>query len=258
MKRTYCILLLLIGSVASSYAQVNDSMNQSINTDTTKNETYDGDYKNINLPPISVFLETAKSYSDVMFYEQKTKEAEYLLKAAKKEWLKYFRAQGNYQYGTNNSFVSQLTGEPLPEYSSTTRQVQSWYNGGVVVSIPFDDLFSRKNKTNAAKARLNQATYEAERAIENRQILILETYNEVIKNIALMKVKAEAVALYNAQMQISERDFVNGRINIIDLSLERSRRADAIIKYEESKASLHNAVTILELLTKIKIIRNKE
>lgn len=213
------------------------------------------DYANINLPPVSEFLDAATSYSDVRFYEERVKEQEELLKISKKEWLKYFRIQGNYQYGTNYDLTSQNEGSLYPPVAVSTRRVQSWYNAGANLSIPLDDLFSRKNKNNVAKARLAQSEYESQRTLESRQILILETYNEVIKNIALMKVKAEAVALYNAQMKISESDFINGRIDIITLSLERSRRAEAIVKYQESKAALLNAVTILELLTKIKIIK---
>ncbi|MEG1937292.1 MAG: transporter, partial [Rikenellaceae bacterium] len=78
---------------------------------------------------------------------------------------------------------------------------------------------------------------------------------EVNKHLYILKVKADAIALYDAQMKISENDFVNGRINIIDLSLERSRRSTAMVTFQESRAALYNAVTLLEMLTKVKIIQ---
>lgn len=251
----FVVSLFVLGlSAFNSYSQ-----EKNINTtpDTTELNTLDDfEYSQISLPPVTEFLDAAKSYADVKYYDEKVKESELLLKISRKEWLKYFRIQGNYQYGTNNDFTSQLTGDIHP-IATSTRKIQSWYNAGVVVAIPLDDLFSRKNKNDVVRTQLSQTEYEAQRTLENRQILILETYNAVIKNIALMKVKAEAVALYNAQMKISENDFINGRIDIITLSLERARRAEAIVKYQESKAELLNAVTILELLTKIKIIKNK-
>lgn len=218
-------------------------------------DPFDIDLEKIVLPPVSVFLEAAKDYADVKIFDSKVKEESANFKQTRRSWLSYFRIQGNYQYGTNYNYLTQV-GDMIPTgvVNSTTNN-QSFYNIGVVLSIPLDDLASRKHKNVASRARIEQAQYEAERALENRQLVILEAYNEVVKHLSILKVKAEAVALYDAQMQISEADYVKGRISIIDLSLERARRSDAMVKYQESRAALHNAVTLLEMLTKIKIIK---
>lgn len=218
-------------------------------------EPYLIDLTKIELPPVSVFLEAASDYADVKYFDSKIEEENMALKEAKKSWLNYLRIQGNYQYGTNNSYLTQAGDLIAPGYVSSATSTQSFYNIGVVLSIPLDDLFSRRQKTGAVKARIEQTKYEAERALENRQLIILEAYNEVVKHLSILKVKAEAVALYDAQMQISENDFINGRIDIIGLSLERGRRSAAMVNYQESRAALHNAVTLLEMLTKIKIIK---
>lgn len=218
-------------------------------------EPYIMDLTKIELPPVSVFLEAATDYADVKYFDSKIEEENMALKEAKKSWLNYLRIQGNYQYGTNNSYLTQAGDLIAPDYVSSATRTQNFYNIGVVLSIPLDDLFSRRQKTGAVKARIEQTKYEAERALENRQLIILEAYNEVVKHLSILKVKAEAVALYDAQMQISENDFINGRIDIIGLSLERGRRSAAMVNYQESRAALHNAVTLLEMLTKIKIIK---
>lgn len=215
------------------------------------------DFENIELPPISVFLSAAHNYADVKLYEEKKREEEELLSISKKQWLNYLRLQGTYQYGTNNTYLLQ-TGEISPVDPRHSTNTQNFYNAGVVLSIPLDDLFSRKDKNDAARSRVNQSKYELERALESRQLLILEAYNEVMKHQILLKVNAESVALYDAQMRISERDFANGRIDIIALSLERGRRTDANIKYQTSRSALLNAVSILEMLTKIKVVQTKK
>lgn len=212
------------------------------------------DYEYVELPPVSVFLEAARDFAEVKFYQEKQNEERLSRKVTQKEWLRYIRLQGTYQYGTNSSLILQAEELTPVDFRYSTIN-QSWYNAGVVVSIPLDDLFSRKNKNDISKSRVDQSQYELERTIESRQLIILEAYNEVVKHRALLKVNAESVALYDAQMQISERDFVNGKIDIIALSLERGRRTEANIKYQTSRASLHNAVSILELLTKIKITK---
>lgn len=217
--------------------------------------SYEIDLTKIELPPVSAFLEAAQDYADVKMMDSKVKEGNMALKEIKRDWLAYLRVQGNYQYGTTNTYLTQAGDIIAPGYVSSATNKQDFYNIGVILSIPLNDLASRKQKTGMAKERIEQARYEAERALEERKLIILEAYNEVVKHLSILKVKAEAVALYDAQMQISEDDFVNGRINIIELSLERGRRSEAMVKYEESRAALHNAVTLLEMLTKIKIIK---
>ena len=80
----------------------------------------------------------------------------------------------------------------------------------------------------------------------------MEAYNNVLQALATLKAKSDAAALYNAQMKISEQDFINGKIDIT--TLERGRRSGAVISYQEGRATLHNAVTLLEMLTNVKII----
>jgi hypothetical protein len=69
--------------------------------------------------------------------------------------------------------------------------------------------------------------------------------------------KAVNAALYNAQMKISENNFIQGKIDIISLSLERARRSGAVTSYAEARVSLHNAIILLEMLTNVKIIKGK-
>ena len=81
-------------------------------------------------------------------------------------------------------------------------------------------------------------------SIEERKLRILEAYNSVLQALATLKAKSDAAALYNAQMKISEQDFINGKIDIISLSMQRGRRSGAVITYKAGRATLHNAVTL--------------
>lgn len=246
------ITLFSLFSCMPSFAQQADTMS---GTYGYIDDPESVDYTKIQLPPLSVFLDAANSYADVKYYEYKKEEIEHELKLEKRDWLNYFRVQANYQYGTNNAYLID-DAQQLPGGGGiASRNTQSWYNVGAVMSIPLDDIFSRKQKTDVVKSRLSQVDYELEKTLENRQLIILETYNEVVKHLSILKVKAESNALYDAQMKISENDFVNGRIDIITLSLERARRSTAMVSFQESRAALHNAVTLLEMLTKIKIIQ---
>ncbi|MEG0795797.1 MAG: TolC family protein [Odoribacter sp.] len=250
MKKVIILLFFWTAGCSLAYAQT-------IHLDSSTVSTLNNfEFDKIELPLVTVFLEAAKSYADMKYLDEKVTEEKLRLKISRKEWLNYFHLQSNYQYGTNSSYLVQSGSENSPTFigQSSSKEVQNWYVG-VTINVPLDDVFTRRNKNEIVHSRIRQIEYEAVKTLEDRQLLILESYNNVIKNLSLLKVRAEAIALYNAQMKISERDFANGRIDIITLSLERSRRATAAVQYEEIKAALYNAVTVLEMLTKVKIIK---
>ena len=94
-------------------------------------------------------------------------------------------------------------------------------------------------------------------SVEQRKLKVLEAYNEVVLQLSVLKAKADAATLYNAQMRISEQDFINGKISIIELSLERGRRSSAIVSYQEGKAALQNSITLLEMLTNVTVLERE-
>jgi len=214
------------------------------------------DYERIQLPPLSVFLESVYDHPSIRIYEAKREEANAEMKVTKREWLNYFRVFAQYQYGRVVQLTSRETiDDPLSMASMGTNQ--HLYNAGVSLSIPLGDLFGRKQKVRAKKAHYRQLDYEYEISIEERKLKILQAYNEVLLALSTLKAKSDAAALYNAQMKISEQDFINGKIDIIALSLERGRRSGAVVNYQEGQATLHNAITLLEMLINVRIIQDK-
>lgn len=211
------------------------------------------DYERVQLPPLSVFLQSVYDHPSIKIYEAKRDEADAELKQKKVEWLNYFRVSGMYQYGSVISLTASSASD-IEQYITSTGRNQHTYNGGVSLAIPLGDVFGQKHKVRAQRARLRQLEYEYDISVEERKLKILEAYNVVLQELATLKAKSDAAALYNAQMKISEQDFINGKIDIIELSLERGRRSTSVVNYQEGRAALHNAITLLEMLTNVKII----
>ncbi|MDL2264970.1 TolC family protein [Parabacteroides sp. OttesenSCG-928-G07] len=210
------------------------------------------DYESVQLPPLSVFLESVYEHPSVQIYEASRDEEQANLKAEQAIWLNYFRVNASYQFGRIMS-LSSTSSVDDPLFYTSVGSNQHTYYVGATISVPIGDLLGQKQRVRAQKARLRRIEYEYEMSIEERKLTILEAYNDVISLLAVLKAKSDAAALYNAQMRISEQDFINGKISIIELSLERSRRSGAVVEYQEGRADLHNAITLLEMLTNVKI-----
>lgn len=113
------------------------------------------DYERIQLPPLSVFLESVYDHPSVRIYEAKRDEANADMKITKREWLDYFRVYGQYQYGRLVQLSTRETIED-PSFLTSIGSNQHTYSVGISVSIPFGDLFSRGQKVRMKKARFRQ------------------------------------------------------------------------------------------------------
>lgn len=229
-----------------------DAISAASELQTLLNET-----ETIELPPLSVFLNAAYENATIKFQEAAIdeKRADYIM--TKRSWLNYFRINGSYSYGVFSALTNSSNVE-TPLFQAWSGTAQHTYNIGASVSISIGDLVNTKQKMNAQKAIMRQAQYQYENAVENRKLTILNAYNSVVEQLATIRAKAEAAAMYEAQMKISENEFINGRMSLENLSLERARRTGALVTFQECKVQLHNAITLLELLTNIKILDSNQ
>lgn len=212
------------------------------------------EYEKVQLPPLSLFLASASDHPSALIFKAKVDEANAEYQIVKYEWLDYLRAIANYQYGYNNAYSNMFNVDDPIVYNKTN-QAEHRYVIGASLSIPIGNLVTQKYRRKKQKAKLDQLQYEYEISLEERKLTILQAYNTVVEQLATIKVKAEAAALYNAQMKISEDDFINGKVDIISLSLERQRRSTAMSNYQQSRVALHNAITLLELLSNVSILK---
>ena len=77
------------------------------------------DYLAMELPPLGVLIDNSRQTAQMQYYNTAIDEAKTDLKTERRNWLKYFRATGNYQYG-------QMTGS-RPSRAATPPTRCRWY-----------------------------------------------------------------------------------------------------------------------------------
>ena len=207
-------------------------------------------------PPLSVFLDAVTENATVKRAQSQVEQQKNEYRIEKRNWWNYFRLNGSYAFGRFNS-LNENSETLVDWYQSTNVGTRHTFNLGATVSIGLGDLFNRPLKLKNYRYNIEQLQYTQDEVMEERKLKVLEAYNAVTEQLATIKAKAETAALYNAQMKISENDFIQGKINIISLSLERARRTGAVTNYEQSRVTLHNSIVLLEMLTNVKIIKDK-
>lgn len=208
------------------------------------------------LPPLSIFLDAVTENATVKRAQSQVEQTKNQYRLEKRNWLNYFRLNGSYGYGRYN-VVGNASDEYTPMYQTTMASAQHNFNIGASVGVSIGELVNRPIKLKDYRYQIEQLQYTQEGVMEERRLKVLEAYNAVTEQLATIKAKAETAALYNAQMKISENNFIQGTIDIISLSLERARRSGAVTSYEQSRVQLHNSIVLLEMLTNVKIINDK-
>ena len=210
----------------------------------------------LELPPLSVFLDAVMENATVKRAQSQVEQVRNQYRLQKRNWWNYFRFNGNYSYGRYN-VIGNASDEFTPMYQTTMSSAQHNFNVGASVGISLGELFNRPLKLKDYRYQIEQLQYSQEEVMEQRKLRVLEAYNAVTELLATIKAKAESAALYNAQMKISENNFIQGTIDIISLSLERARRSGAVVSYEQARVALHNSIVLLEMLTNVKVIKDK-
>ena len=201
------------------------------------------------------FLDAVTENAAVKRAKSELEETKNELQLQRRDWWNYFRLNGSYSYGRYNT-LSNNSDEYTPIYQTAMSSAQHTFNVGVSVAIPLGDFTNRKLKLKKYRYDIEQLQYQQEEVMEQRRLQVLEAYNQVTIQLATIGAKAETAALYNAQMKIIEYNFIQGKITIDALAVERGRRSGAVTNYEQSRVELHNSIILLEMLTNIKIIKD--
>lgn len=221
---------------------------------TTSNSSIE--VEKLQLPPLSVFLDAVTENAAVRRAQSQVEQVKNQYKLEKRNWLNYFRLNGSYGFGRYN-VIGNVSDEYTPMYQTTMSNAQHNFNVGATVAVGVGDLINRPIKLKDYRYQIEQLQYIQEEVMEERRLKVLEAYNAVTEQLATIKAKAETAALYNAQMKLAEYNFVQGKIDFTSLGVERGRRTGAVTTYEQSRVALHNSIILLEMLTNIKIIRDK-
>lgn len=210
----------------------------------------------LDLPPLSIFLDAVSENATVKRAQSQVEQIKNEYRIQRRDWWNYFKLSGMYSYGRYN-VIGNASDEFTPMYQTTMSSAQHNFNVGASVGVSLGDLINRPLKLKKYRYDIEQLQYSQEEVMEERRLRVLEAYNAVTEQLATIKAKAETAALYNAQMKISENDFIQGKMDIAALSLERARRSGAVTNYEQSRVALHNSIILLEMLTNVKIIKEQ-
>lgn len=244
-------LLLIIAMLLLSMSSYSQSDSILIDINSLKAE----EVSKVNLPNIEYFFKTVDNNPQVKFYQERQKAEEYVLKSVKRTWLSFIRLNANAQYGFTDDLTSYYMETSAPIINKYFGKTQFYYGGGATLGIPLSEFFDKRNKVRTQKARIESMKYETDIWRDDIRIKIIDAYTLAQENLNLLKARSEALVISNAQYQVTQTDFIAGRIDAMTLSRQKNIQTQTLAEFEKARSALMNALLKLELATKIKILK---
>ena len=252
MKRAVFTLWLLLAAVAAT-AQSEPTPPEFEYSDLQR--LTPEDYIDMQLPPLHVLMENARHAPQVGYYESNREIEERELKTVRRNWMRNFKLNANYNYGSSDIYNQNYQDSNIPIWTTTTTgREQSWWNVGASLSIPLDEIFNRRNRIKQQRKRLESIEYEMNSWYDEICLKIIEAYTSAVENLSLLETSARSMVAAKAQYVAAEADFVNGKIDAQTLSRQKSIESSTIREYEQTRSQLNKALLQLEVLSKTPII----
>ena len=241
-------------SVQMANAQYNDSGISAGFFDASEGSTID--FSRFHLPPLAVLIENAKSNPQILSLAKAQEVAQAEVSKQKRHIFSYVRGHASYGYGKtdmwgNNS--SNLSSNMIYQFQGSE---QSYWNVGVNLSVPLEDILDLKAAVKRKKLEVDDARIKKDIAYDQLKLQIVTLYVKITNDLVALKTASENAAIYQGAGQLTQEQFHNGEMSIADFALTKARENGAVNAYQQLQTSITTDIVTLEILTHTPIITN--
>ncbi len=241
-------------SVQMANAQYNDSGISAGFFDASEGSTID--FSRFHLPPLAVLLENAKSNPQILSLAKAQEIAQAEVSKQKRHIFSYVRGHASYGYGKtdmwgNNS--SNLSSNMIYQFQGSE---QSYWNVGVNLSVPLEDILDLKAAVRRKKLEVDEARIKKDIAYDQLKLQIVTLYVKITNDLVALKTASENAAIYQGAGQLTQEQFHNGEMSIAEFALTKARENGAVNAYQQMQTSITTDIVTLEILTHTPIITN--
>ena len=241
-------------SVQMANAQYNDSGISAGFFDASEGSTID--FSRFHLPPLAVLLENAKSNPQILSLAKAQEIAQAEVSKQKRHIFSYVRGHASYGYGKtdmwgNNS--SNLSSNMIYQFQGSE---QSYWNVGVNLSVPLEDILDLKAAVKRKKLEVDDARIKKDIAYDQLKLQIVTLYVKITNDLVALKTASENAAIYQGAGQLTQEQFHNGEMSIAEFALTKARENGAVNAYQQMQTSITTDIVTLEILTHTPIITN--
>ena len=247
------IASMLVATASTSYAQYNNSGISAGFFDSSENSTIN--FSEFHLPPLAVLYENAKQNPQILSLAKAQEIAQAEVAKQKRHIFSYVTGHASYSYGKTD-----MWGQGSTSYNMILQQYQgseqSYWNIGVNVAVPLEDILDLSASVKRKKLLVDQARIEKDIAFDELKKQIAILFIGITNNLVALKTSSEAAAIYQGAGALNQEDFHQGNMNIEDFAYTKMREIGVVQEYQALQTKITSDIITLEILTHTPILTN--
>ena len=252
LKRT--ILVVSAAALfAPAFAQFNDSGISAGFFDSSEQSTIN--FSNFHLPPLAVLYENAKQNPRILKLEKAQELAKAEVAKQKRHIFSYVTGHASYSYGKTD-----MWGQNSSTYSPILQQFQgseqSYWNVGVNVAVPLEDILDLAGSVKRKRILVDQAMYDKDKEFEELKKEIASLFIKITNDLVLLKTAGEGAAIYVGAGALNQEDFHQGNMSIEDFAWTKMHEMSVVQTYQNLQTTITTDIITLELLSHTPILTN--
>ena len=255
MNRLRRLLLIIVaaGCSASAFAQFDESGISAGFFDSSNEK--DINFSEFHLPPLAVLFENAKSSPQIMSLEKARQLAEAEVAKQKRHIFSYVQGHASYSYGKTDMWGNNSTTTSPMLYQFQGRE-QSYWNLGVNLAVPLEDILDLTAAVKRKKMEADQAAIAKDIAYDQLKLQIATLFIKITNNLVTLKSLGESAAAYQGAGALNREDFENGNMSIEDYAWTKQHESGQVSSYQNLQTTITTDILTLEILTHTPIITN--
>lgn len=241
------------GLSTSVFAQFDESGISAGFFDSSKDKEIN--FSEFHLPPLAVLFENAKSTPQILTLEKARQLAQAEVAKQKRHIFSYITGRASYSYGKSDVWGNNST-TASPMIYQFQGSEQSYWNVGVNLAVPVEDILDLGAAVKRKKLEVDQAVLAKDLAYDQLKLQIASLYVKITNNLVSLKTFGEAAAAYQGAGALNREDFENGNMQVEDFAYTKLHEAGQVQAYQTLQTTITTDIITLEILTHTPIITN--
>ena len=246
-------VVVAAGLSATAFAQFDESGIAAGFFDSSNEK--DINFSEFHLPPLVVLFENAKANPQILSLEKARELAQAEVAKQKKHIFSFVNGHASYSYGKTDMWGNNST-TTSPMIYQFQGSEQSYWNLGVNLSVPLEDILDLTSAVKRKKIEVEQAAIAKDIAYDELKLQIATLYVRITNNLVTLKTYGETAASYQGAGALNREDFENGNMSIEDFAWTKQHEGAQVKNYQEMQTTITTDILTLEILTHTPIITN--
>jgi outer membrane protein TolC len=252
IRHTFVSAILVVTTL-TAYAQYNNSGISAGFFDSSENSTIN--FSDFHLPPLAVLFENAKQSPQILSLEKAQEIAQAEVAKQKRHIFSYVTGHASYSYGKTD-----MWGQSSSAYNMVLQQYQgseqSYWNIGVNLAIPVEDILDLKAAVHRKKLLVEQAIINKDKAFDDLKRQIATLFIKITNDLVALKTASENAAIYQGAGALNLEDFHQGNMSIEDFAGTKRWEQGAVATYQNLQSQITTDIITLEIMTHTPILTN--